>query len=78
MGDEDENDMEDMSGYEKSGPELAGLGLEAIVSVLLPAGSGLIPAISGMVNVTRTQISPKSQFLIMISPISSDLSLACA
>jgi len=28
MGDEDESDMEDMSGYEKSGVRLARLGLE--------------------------------------------------
>jgi len=50
MGDDDESDMEDMSGYDKSGLQLAGLGLEDIVSVLLPAGSGLQPAISGMLN----------------------------
>jgi len=50
MGDEDENDMEDMSGYEISGVRLASLALEDLVSMLLPAGSGLIPAISRMVN----------------------------
>jgi hypothetical protein len=50
MGDEDENNMEDMSGYEKSGVRLAWLGLEDIVSVLFPARSGLVPAVSGMVN----------------------------
>jgi len=50
MGDEDENDMEDMSGYDKSGVRLARLGLEDLVSVLLPAGSGHVPAVSGMVN----------------------------
>jgi len=50
MGDEDETDMEDMSGYEKSGVQLAWLGLEDPMSVLLPAGSGLIPAVSRMVN----------------------------
>jgi len=49
-GDEDENDMENTSGYEISGVRLARLGLEDHVSVLLAAGSGLIPAISGMVN----------------------------
>jgi hypothetical protein len=33
MGDEDENDVEDMSGYEKSGVQLAWLGWEDLVSV---------------------------------------------
>jgi len=50
MGDEDENDMEDMSGYEKSGVQLACLGLDHLVLVLLPAGLGLAPAVLGMVN----------------------------
>jgi hypothetical protein len=57
MGDEDKNDMEDTSGYEKYGVRLAWLGLEEawlrledLVSVLLHAGSGLLPAVSGMVN----------------------------
>jgi len=50
MGDEDENDMEDTSGYDKSGVRLAWLGLKDLVSVLLAAGSGLVPAVSGMVN----------------------------
>jgi len=50
MRDENENDMEDMSGYEKSAVQLAWLGLEDLVSVLLPAGSGLVPAVLGMVN----------------------------
>ena len=49
-GDEDGNDMEHMSWYEKSGVLLAWLGLEILGSVLLPAGSGLVPAESGMVN----------------------------
>ena len=50
MGEEDENDMEDTSGYEKSGVRLAWLGWEDLVSVILHAGSGLVPAVSGMVN----------------------------
>jgi len=36
-GDEDENDMEDTSGYEKSGVGLARLGWEDLVLVLLHA-----------------------------------------
>jgi hypothetical protein len=50
MGDEDENDIEDTSSYEESGIQLAWLCLEDLVSVILPAESGLVPAISGMVN----------------------------
>ena len=49
-GDEDENDMEDTSGYEKSRVRPASLGWEDLVSALLRAGSGLIPAVSGLVN----------------------------
>jgi len=50
MGDEDENDMEDTSGYEKSGVRLAWLGSEDLVLVIVRAGLGLVPAVSGMVN----------------------------
>jgi len=49
-GDQDENDMEDRRGYEKSGVRLARLGWEDLVLVILHAGSGLVPAVSGMVN----------------------------
>ena len=50
MWDVDVNDMEDTSGYEKSGEWLAWLGLEYLISVLLPAGLWLVPAVSEMVN----------------------------
>jgi hypothetical protein len=50
MGDGDENQMEDPSGYEKSEVELAYLGVEVVVSVLIPAGLGRVRAVSGMVN----------------------------
>jgi len=50
MEDEDENYMEDASGYEKSGVRLAWLCLEELISLLLPARLGVIPDISGMVN----------------------------
>ena len=50
IGDEDAKDMEDTSGYEKSGVRLSSLGLEDLVSVLVPAGSGLVPAVPWMVN----------------------------
>jgi len=50
MGDEDENNIEDTSGYDKSGEWPAWFGLEDPISVILPAGLGLVPAVSGMVN----------------------------
>jgi len=50
MEDEDVNDMEDTSGAEKSGVRLAWLGWEDLVSGLLPARWGPVPAVSGMVN----------------------------
>jgi len=50
MGDEDENDLEDTVGYEQSGVRLAWLGCEDHVWVLVRARSGLVPAVSGMVN----------------------------
>jgi len=56
MGDEDENDLEDMSGYEQSGVWLTQSGLEDLVWVWLPVGSGLVPAFSGMVNWLAHQI----------------------
>ena len=56
MGEEDENDMEDTSGYEKSRLRLAWLGSEDLVLVLLPSGSELVPAISGMVNCLAHEI----------------------
>ena len=45
MGDEDENDVEDMSGNEKTGVQLTIFGWEDLVSVSLHAQSGLIPAV---------------------------------
>jgi len=50
IGNEDENDMEDTSRYEKSGVRLAWLGWEDLLLVLVCTGSGLESAISGMVN----------------------------
>jgi hypothetical protein len=50
MRDEDENDMEDTSGYDKSGVRLGLLGLEDLVSVVLGATMGPVSAVSGMVN----------------------------
>jgi hypothetical protein len=50
MGEEKGNNREDMSGYEMSGVRLAWFGIEDMVSVFLPPGSGVVPAVSGMVN----------------------------
>jgi len=50
MGDEDENDMENTSGPGKSGVQLARLGLEDLILVILQPGSRVVPAIFGMVN----------------------------
>jgi len=68
MGDEDENNMEDTSSYEKSGVRLAWLGLEDLVSVLLPAGSGLVPDISGTVNWLAHEIHLSPGFSWWFSP----------
>jgi len=56
MEDEYENNMEETSSYEKSGVRLAWLGLEDLVSVLVPTRLGLEPAISAMVNWLAHQI----------------------
>jgi len=50
IGDKDGNDTEDMSGYEESRVGLAWLGLEDLVSVFIPAGLGVVPAVSALVN----------------------------
>jgi len=50
MGDKDDNDIEDTSRPETSGVQLACFGLEDLILVLLPAGSGLVPTVNGMVK----------------------------
>jgi len=62
MGEEDEKHIEDMSGYEKSGVRLSWLGLEDIVSAIVRAGSGLVPAVSGMVNWLAHEILSSPSF----------------
>ena len=49
MGDEDENDVEDTSGYEESGVQTAWLGSEDLIWVILHCWSELVPVVSGMV-----------------------------
>jgi len=56
MGDEDETDVEVTSRDEKSGVRLSWLGWEDLVLVLVRAWSGLVPAVSGMVNWVAQEI----------------------
>ena len=50
MGDKAGNNVENTSGYAKSGVWLAPLGLEYLGSVFLPTGLGAVPVVSGMPN----------------------------
>ena len=56
MGDEKENDIEDTNGPAESWVRLACLGFEDLILVLLPAWSGIVPAVSGMVNLLAHEI----------------------
>jgi len=73
MGDEDENDMENTSGPGKSGVQLARLGLEDLILVILQPGSRVVPAISGMVNwLTHENLwSPSFSWWFPSSPLIS-------
>jgi len=62
MGDEDRNNVEDMSGYEKAGVRVASLGLVYLVLVEYHDGSGLIPTASGIVNWLAHKILLSSSF----------------
>ena len=76
MGDEDENDMEDTSGPEKSGVQRAWLGWEDLVSVVLPAGSGRISAVSGLVNWIAHEILLSPSFSWWFPPLSDNTKLS--
>jgi len=69
--DEDKNDMEDPSGYETSGVQLARWGLEVLVSVLLYPGSEHVPGISGRVHRLAHDIlwSPHFSWWLLPSPL---------
>jgi len=73
MEDEDGSEMEDTSGYEKSGVRLAWLGWEDLISVLVRAGSGLVPAVSGIVNwlAHEIRLSPSFSWWFPPSPLIS-------
>ena len=62
IGDEDENDMEGMSGPQICEVWLAWLGVEALVSVILPKRSELVPAVSGIVNWVVNEILLRLSF----------------
>ena len=50
IGEQDDNDGEDTSGYEKSGVRTSRLGWEDLVSENVHAGSVLLPAVLGIAN----------------------------
>jgi len=73
MGDEDGNNVEEPSGYEISGVWLAWVYWQDLISVLSPAGSGVVPVIPGMVNWLAHQIlsSPSFSWWFPPSPLIS-------
>jgi len=80
MGDEDVNDLEDMSRYDKSGVRLTRLSSEDIVLVLLHAGLGLVPAVLAIVNYVAQEllISPSFWWWYCPSPLTSQfLNINC-
>jgi len=62
MGDVDKNDVDDTSGYEKSGVRLARLGWEDLISMLVHAGPEPIPGVSGMINLLAHEILSSPNF----------------
>ena len=58
----DENDVEDTSGYEKSGVQHGCVGSQDLVSVLLDTGSGYVPAVLGTVNLVAHEILSSPSF----------------
>ena len=72
-GDEDENNVENMSRCQKAGVRLAWLGLEHLVSVEFNTGSGFVPAVSGMVNWLAPEIllDPSLSWSFVPSPLIS-------
>jgi hypothetical protein len=79
-GEEDENDVEDTSGHEQSGVQLAWLGWADLVSVLLHAGSGFEPGVLVMVTCLAHEIlwSPSFSWrFVPSSPLSRFLVLNC-
>jgi len=75
-GDDDEHNVEDTSGYERSGVQLCLIGLGrpriGVITRLIGTGTCCI----GDGRLTGTQNPLKSQFLMMISTITSLLSLS--
>jgi len=73
MGDEDRTNMEDASGYVTSGVWLAWMRWQDLISVSLPAGLGLVRALSGMVNWLTHEIllSPSLSWWLSLSSLIS-------
>jgi len=73
MGDNDGNDVDEISGYEKSWVRLDWLGWEDHVWMILRAWSGLVFAVSGMVNWLTHKIlsSPSFSWWFPPSPLFS-------
>jgi hypothetical protein len=68
IGDENEIDVKNTSRYPKSGIQLAWLGWEDSILVLLVTGSGFEHAISGIVYWPRHEIRLSPSFLWWFSP----------
>jgi len=62
MGDDDGNNMDNMSGIKKSEVGHVSLSIEDLISVLLPTQLGLVPAVSGMVYSLVHEILLSSSF----------------
>jgi len=73
MGDDDWNNMEDTSGCEMSGVRPTRLGLRDLAWVFIPAGLGVVPAVSGMENwlAHKILISPSFSWWFPPSPLIS-------
>jgi len=71
--DEDGNDVEDTSWFEKSGVRLTWLAWEELLSVLLNTGSCLVSAVTGMVNWLAHQMlfGPSFSWWCPLSPLIS-------
>ena len=76
MGDEDENDEEDMSGYGKSGVQICLIGLGRLPINIITRRIGTRTCHIWDGKLTRLQNSLKSQCLMIISPFSTHYSLS--
>jgi hypothetical protein len=68
MGDEDMDIMEETSRYETAGVQHARSSVEALLLVVLPAKSGLVLAVLGMVNWLAPEILIRPTFSRQLIP----------